>query len=1779
MAEKYLNNTGLETVWNKIKSIFGMPEPLYEEVEWVESTGKQYVYLDWKPPIETWGFEADFIIKNKFNTTQAAWNSFTNTDNSGMLFGVRSSSGVNDIELGTYGSTGYFRAGGGTIPCGIKTDKTRQTIKLIGTTLTKPDGTTATIQRSAETTNKPYHNMAIFAYYDGLRRSSYGGLNYPSTSRIYSLKFYEGETVKVHLVGAIRKSDNTTGLYDKISNHFYPAPAMNHGEVVGNLGQRNTILNTAQQGITCAMADNREAGRLWKINLSNIKALEDGQQISVMPLYSVPSSIQTTELKGWDDTGSSSYVYLKATLADGTETDWIPCYYQQTTRLTNHYGSNQAILFTYRENVIIAANATTAGYMIVRGFFGDVNYNTDRLYDCFSDSVVAGRNGAKRYTLCMQDDEGNWTSIVNQANNTGATGKTCYTSGLKLGKILYHATGSDYGAGANSGAMYQTYLVDARYSTNGITSSASTTTLQLRKPFYLVGTLGNDGLFYLDELQWWTQIEPISEDGKVYILVGWAYSSYYYIYLAANNPAYVYKNGKFRPLMDIYTIEADVPSDAKFTDTTYSAGTGISLSGTTFSNSGVTGVKGNSESSYRTGQVNLTSANIGAVATTGNETIAGNKTFSGTTTLSVNSIYPTTDGTVIAGSPTTIIQSPIPKYLWHDIWAFNRCATPTYETYNGTTWTETNLQTNLFIHKENWGSSTILNSSINGSRWTWINGGFYASMASWLVLGVTYQSTPAHFDVLLETSSDSGSTWTTLVNATDLYYSQVPIWIRNTKGTQASLRLTITKNSSSADNAVLGLCSIRFLTSRWGDQGKGSELEYPYQWDASFNIYPLENNTSTLGTSSYKWNNVYATTVSTATVNATNKVATPIVETGSTAQSYFQTERLRGQGNADAYYHAIDFGKSNHNQVDFYEYGGVFNFHKHTGATIDTGDTLLGTINNKGWDGKVNNHTINADVPADAVFTDTVTTATTTGDGNAVTSITASNGALTVTKGTTFLTSHQDISGKADKSATVSTVSYDSTNKKITKTINGTTSDVVTAATLKTAMGLDNAEANQNAFSNVKIGSTTVSADSKTDTLELAAGSNITLTPDATNDKITIAATDTTYESKAAAEDGTALSLVTTGEKYLWNSTASSAGTVTSVQVQATSPVVSSTNTAQSTSLNTTISLANNYGDTKNPYGSKTKNTVLAAPSAENGTPSFRALVASDIPNLSWNKITSDKPTTLNGYGITDAMAGSTNVNNVAQTATTTSNNYELLFSGTADNTTRNEGTRKTSTLTYNPSTKALVTGGTVNGYTLAAASAKGVDTSISENSTSTNLPTSAAVANLVSSAIATSDAMVFKGTLGTDGTITALPTTYKTGWTYRVITAGTYAGNVCEIGDLIIALIDRNGSGNLNSDWTVAQTNVDGALTTAGGVVNGILDVQNEFSANSATVGNMIVNGNAVFTNGLTGDVTGNVSGSAGSVAWSNVSGKPTETEESTTGISIGNHATGTVIGVQSSTTSVIGVQSGTTTASKVTLGTALSIPNVTGASDVTVPKAATSATTVPIKNTTATSIPNVTNVGSASNWVFENITVPIKASSATTVPIAASSATTVPIKDASATTIPNVTDAGSGSASLTFTMDSTDTKKLIISFSHTHTPPTIGTPISVTGVQSTTTSVTGVNGSTSVTGVQSSTTTASHVKSGGNGTAPTLGTAISIYGVQSSTTSVTGVSGSTTASKVTLGTAIDVPNVTNVNDVTVPIKATSATTVPIKNTSASTFVTGTTHTITDNGHTHSIN
>ena len=79
-----------------------------------------------------------------------------------------------------------------------------------------------------------------------------------------------------------------------------------------------------------------------------------------------------------------------------------------------------------------------------------------------------------------------------------------------------------------------------------------------------------------------------------------------------------------------------------------------------------------------------------------------------------------------------------------------------------------------------------------------------------------------------------------------------------------------------------------------------------------------------------------------------------------------------------------------------------------------------------------------------------------------------------------------------------------------------------------------------------------------------------------------------------------------------------------------------------------------------------------------------------------------------------------------------------------------------------------------------------------------------------------TKGALIFKGTLGIsdDGaTVLALPDTHEEGWTYLVVTAGTYAGQLCEKGDFVICVSSGEAASDL--DWTVVQGNTFSTLPT----------------------------------------------------------------------------------------------------------------------------------------------------------------------------------------------------------------------------------------------------------------------------------------------------------------------------------------------------------------------------
>lgn len=184
-------------------------------------------------------------------------------------------------------------------------------------------------------------------------------------------------------------------------------------------------------------------------------------------------------------------------------------------------------------------------------------------------------------------------------------------------------------------------------------------------------------------------------------------------------------------------------------------------------------------------------------------------------------------------------------------------------------------------------------------------------------------------------------------------------------------------------------------------------------------------------------------------------------------------------------------------------------------------------------------------------------------------------------------------------------------NSDLVVSVNGQTG-AVTLTTTNISEGTNQYFTNARARSALSAG-TGISYDSSTgvitnsspdQTVALTAGTGISTSGTYPNFTIANTAPDQTVSLTGSG--------TTTISGTYPNFTVSSAdqytGTVTSVT--GTSPVASSGGNTPA------ISLASGYGDTQNPYASKTANYFLASPNGSAGVPTFRAIVASDIPTL-----------------------------------------------------------------------------------------------------------------------------------------------------------------------------------------------------------------------------------------------------------------------------------------------------------------------------------------------------------------------------------------------------------------------------------------------------------------------------------------------------------------------------------------------------------------------------------
>lgn len=386
---------------------------------------------------------------------------------------------------------------------------------------------------------------------------------------------------------------------------------------------------------------------------------------------------------------------------------------------------------------------------------------------------------------------------------------------------------------------------------------------------------------------------------------------------------------------------------------------------------------------------------------------------------------------------------------------------------------------------------------------------------------------------------------------------------------------------------------------------------------------------------------------------------------------------------------------------------------------------------------------------------------------------------------------HGNITNGGDITATAPTVASGDkliiNDESASKITNGPSFGTSTTTYLRNdgTWGTPAGTANQNAFSNVKVGSTTVAADTTTDTLELVAGSNVTLTPDATNDKVTIAATDTTYSDFTGA-------------------TSSAAGTHGLVP-------------APASGYADRVLLGD--GSWTDLYKALEQRLEI---DGYDDTAGFLNWDTQGINIYDGQLMSSDQATKLSGIAagaevnqnaFSTVKVGSTNVAADAKTdtlelagsnvtLTPDATNDKVTIGITASNVTTALGTTAVARATGDAS------GNSISGTYAPKASPALTGTPTAPTAAAGTNTTQIATTAFVKAAVdaAATGAVAYQGVINANTAISGL-SSWTAGWYWVIGTAGTYVGQTCEVGDMVFC--ETTATTYSADNFTVVQNNI----------------------------------------------------------------------------------------------------------------------------------------------------------------------------------------------------------------------------------------------------------------------------------------------------------------------------------------------------------------------------------
>ena len=284
----------------------------------------------------------------------------------------------------------------------------------------------------------------------------------------------------------------------------------------------------------------------------------------------------------------------------------------------------------------------------------------------------------------------------------------------------------------------------------------------------------------------------------------------------------------------------------------------------------------------------------------------------------------------------------------------------------------------------------------------------------------------------------------------------------------------------------------------------------------------------------------------------------------------------------------------------------------------------------------------------------------------------------------------------------------------------------------------------------------------------------------------------------------------------------------------ATSPVVA---TGTSTPV---ISLASGYGDTQNPYASKTANHILAAPNGTAGVPTFRAIVAADVPTLN-QSTTGNAATVTTNANLTGPVTSTGNATAIANGAISNAmlaNGAVANLSGTntGDNATNSQYSGLVSNATHTGDATGNV-GLTVKGINGTILST--LNTGILKNTTGTGVP---------SIAVAADFPILNQNTTGTAGSTATLATARTISMNGDVAyTSPAFDGSANVLGTATLASIGVAGT------YTKVTTDAKGRVTVGANLTAGDVPTLNQNTTGTAAN----VTGIVALANGGTGTAT----------------------------------------------------------------------------------------------------------------------------------------------------------------------------------------------------------------------------------------------------------------------------------------------------------------------------------